>query len=256
MDKSGGGIPCAFDTLFTKSVPHILEKIFFSLDYESFKICKEVSITWNKLLTSESFKRLGKSIYQEEIERGLHQASWNGNFKEVRNILASSMVDVNCIGGSFDRTTLGVASLNGHKDVIQLLLDSGAKPNKARKDGNTPLHEASIRVHTDAVKLLLEGGADPNKANENGGTPLQYAVLQGQKDVVELLLDGGSEANQADELGWTPLHEASSEGHKDVVQLLLDRGVEPNQADGYRGWTPLHVALIKGHTDIVNLLQG
>ena len=29
----------AFDTLFTKSVPHIIEKIFFTLDYNSFKIC-------------------------------------------------------------------------------------------------------------------------------------------------------------------------------------------------------------------------
>ena len=28
---------CAFDKLFTKSVPHILEKIFLFLDFESFK---------------------------------------------------------------------------------------------------------------------------------------------------------------------------------------------------------------------------
>ena len=28
---------CAFDTLLTRNVPHILEKIFFSLDYKSFQ---------------------------------------------------------------------------------------------------------------------------------------------------------------------------------------------------------------------------
>ena len=27
---------CAFNMLFTKNVPHILEKIFLSVDYESF----------------------------------------------------------------------------------------------------------------------------------------------------------------------------------------------------------------------------
>ena len=48
--------------LFTESVPHVLEKIFFSLDYESFKTCKEVSISWNKLLTSESFKTSGSGF--------------------------------------------------------------------------------------------------------------------------------------------------------------------------------------------------
>ena len=43
---------CAFDKLFTNSVPHILEKVFFSLDYNSFKSCLEVSRTWNEQLTS------------------------------------------------------------------------------------------------------------------------------------------------------------------------------------------------------------
>ena len=41
--------------LFTRSVPHILEKIFFSLDYESFMRCSEVNKTWNDLLTSEPY---------------------------------------------------------------------------------------------------------------------------------------------------------------------------------------------------------
>ena len=46
---------CEFDRLFTKSVLHIHEKIFFSVDYKSFKKCLEVSKSWNDLLTSESF---------------------------------------------------------------------------------------------------------------------------------------------------------------------------------------------------------
>ena len=48
---------CVFDQLRSKTVPHILEKIFFALDYESYKICFEVSTTWRRLLTSEPFQR-------------------------------------------------------------------------------------------------------------------------------------------------------------------------------------------------------
>ena len=54
MDHKGH---CAFDLLLSKSVPHVLEKIFFSLDYESFKNCQEVCNGWKKSLTSERFQR-------------------------------------------------------------------------------------------------------------------------------------------------------------------------------------------------------
>ena len=54
---------CPFDKLFTKSVPHILEKIFLSLDYETFKKCREVSNAWNEQLTSESYQQKAKSVF-------------------------------------------------------------------------------------------------------------------------------------------------------------------------------------------------
>ena len=62
MDTREPVDPCAFDTLFTRSVPHILEKIFLSLDnYESFQRCLEVSKKWNEVLASESFQEKAKA---------------------------------------------------------------------------------------------------------------------------------------------------------------------------------------------------
>ena len=43
--------PCAFDILFTKNMPHIMEAIFLSLDYETFQISIVVNMAWNKELT-------------------------------------------------------------------------------------------------------------------------------------------------------------------------------------------------------------
>ena len=68
----------SFDTLLSKNVPHILENIFFSLDYESFKTCHKVSTTWNELLTSLSFVTRAKSEFYEDIledEKKLFTAS-------------------------------------------------------------------------------------------------------------------------------------------------------------------------------------
>lgn len=56
-----------FDTLFEKSVPHIVERIFFSLDYESFKTCHDVSKVWRALLTSHSIQRKAKTVFRKEI---------------------------------------------------------------------------------------------------------------------------------------------------------------------------------------------
>ena len=110
MDKRESMDPCAFDKLFTKSVPHIFEKIFFSLDYISFKNCKEVNNSWNELLTSESFKGIGKAIFHKFIGADLIVACLVGNINEVKRIISSGMADVNCIYGPHDATPLHYAS--------------------------------------------------------------------------------------------------------------------------------------------------
>ena len=156
------GDPIAFDKLFKKSVPHILEKIFLSLDYESFKTCVEVSNFWNELLTSDSFKRIGASLFLKCLEKELHEASENGNLMEVKTIITCFMVDVNCIGGLYDETPLYHASLWGHKDVVTLFFDREADPNE--ENGSLPLNVAAIKGQKDVVQLLLDREADPNKA--------------------------------------------------------------------------------------------
>ena len=79
--------PCAFDKLFTKSVPHILEKIFLSLDYKSFKTCLDVSKTWRDLLNSDSFSAKVRLVFHNELvgeEKKLRDAA-----KGVSKILLS-----------------------------------------------------------------------------------------------------------------------------------------------------------------------
>ena len=212
-----------------------------------------VSNSWHELLTSESFKRIGKSVFQDDIERELLQASRVGNIKEVENMLAIGMVDVNSIGGFSDATPLFYATSAGHKGVVQILLDAGADPNKANKKEFTPLHYA--RGQRDVVQLLLDRGVGPNQAWMDGRTTLHYAAYEGHKDVVQLLLDRGADPNNAARNGWTPLHDASYGGRKELVQILLSRDADASNILVDER-TPLHLALQKGHTDVVNILQG
>lgn len=217
---------CGFCTLFTKSVPHILENIFFALDYESFKKCLEVNGTWKELLTSESFVIKGKSAFRDEIlkdEKTLHSASGRGESDQVRRLLSSGMVDVNCVDHSWPHpTALYKTAYCGHRGVVNALLEGGAEIDKTDHCGRTPLHAAALKGHKDAVKLLLDGGADCDKADEWGQTPLHSAAWNGHRFVIQVLLEGGAEPDARNNRGETPLYLATWVRRQDVADLLIE----------------------------------
>ena len=81
---------CEFDRLFTRNVPHILEGIFFSLDYPSFRTCLRVSRTWYELLTTDRLQKKAKSTFHKgllEDEKKLRDAARKGDASEIRVVI-------------------------------------------------------------------------------------------------------------------------------------------------------------------------
>ena len=267
--------PCGFHTLFTKNVPHILELVFFSLDYESYKTCLEVSTTWNRLLTSEAYKRTAKSVFAEDILKDEKQLwfasregkSGRGNSYNIKRIFSTGLVNVNSQHGKNDTTPLYMAVVLGHKDIVRVLLERGADPNIAGAWGRTPLLTAIRARLDDVTHMLIERGADPNIADHEKHTPLRYASARGDTDLVRLLLGRGADPNKTEPHrpdkpwkfpGSTALMCAVYSGHKDIVRLLLEKGAQPNVREGttqgYTACTPLHYAAIFGYKDIAQFL--
>ena len=282
---------CDFGTLFTLNVPHILEKIFFDLDYASYKTCMEVSNVWFELLTSKSFKRLGRTHFCKEISKELWWAVKKNDVVKVRRIISTTIIDVNF--KLHHKTPLWIASTKGCPQVVKLLIQAGADANevldvrgwsllheavrinckvlsqlllggaeinKQTTDGLTPLHvAASYGKFPKAVEFLLDMGADPNVADEFGHTPLHSATLWRPSNVVKMLLIKGAETDHlAPKLGseehGTALHMATKRGLKQQVRLLIDAGAKINIRDHY-GKTPLTYAHQRGYTAIGNLLM-
>ena len=267
MENAGS---CALDALFTGNFEHILERIFFSLDYKSFKTCCEVSKTWRERLTSERFRANFHSAISDD-ERELILASMRGDVRGARRLLSLGLVDVNCFKGeplsettwnstsAFGTTPLHWAAQYGHAELVKLLLDRGANPDSKCIVGRTPLHRTAEYGHTDLVKLLMDRGADPNEADKSGTTPLHWAAKSGRACLVKLLIERGADPDKKDDTGKTPLFKAVEynqfERHTeatDSVRILLDGGADPN----VHAWdpTPLHRAAEFGRKDLVKLL--
>ena len=248
--------PCVFDKLLPISVPHILEIIFFSLDYDSYKRCSEVNSTWKELLTCEQFKKRAKSVYHEGMlldVRELLCFAENGKAEKVSSLLSIGM-NPDCQSFPWGGITpLNWAATNGHTDVVKLLLRAGADPNIADLGRETPLSEASRKGHKYVVKLLLEARAEPHTTDDFGRTPLYWAARYGHTEVVKLLLDPVVKPNTPDASGRTPLYWAAIKGHTDVVKLLLKNGADPNIADDWTD-TPLYAASREGHKDVAKML--
>ena len=95
-------------------------------------------------------------------------------------------------------TPLYIAAQEDQLDVVQLLLNNGAKVNLAMNDGRTPLWVAAENGQLDVAKLLLDRGADINLANTNGAIPLWVAEKYGHTEIVDLLREAQDSAKKTE----------------------------------------------------------
>ena len=78
----------------------------------------------------------------------------------------------------------------GHIEVVQKLLQYGAKPDLQDKDGITAIMYSCFHGHTGAVEVLLNRGADANLKNKAGKTALQLAINSGFPETARVVLAG------------------------------------------------------------------
>ena len=102
-------------------------------------------------------------------------------------LLLTKNANVNYIKSSNGTSALYQAAAYASDDLVQLLLDSGARADVKSENDLTPLHEALIRGRYKTVDVLLSHGADPNSIV--CGVPLLcYAIIENDTTLVKLLI--------------------------------------------------------------------
>ncbi|KAJ3579384.1 hypothetical protein NPX13_g1185 [Xylaria arbuscula] len=100
------------------------------------------------------------------------KACAKGEYETAKKRLAERPEDLN-FADYAGNTPLQVASLNGHEDIVQLLIEAGCNLDCRNSDKETPLLDAVENGHLAVVKLLLKAGVNPRKADAEGHEPLE-----------------------------------------------------------------------------------
>ena len=278
MDISHPDI-CEFDRLFNRNIPHVLEKIFFSLDLSSFKSCRNVSSSWNELFMTESYKEKSSQLtlemkhHQMKLLEAIEKSTEHSEecTQEVQ-ILLSLGVNLDgddnasplCEHGTplkpnpqilmglamnpFCEHTipLCLAAKMGKTDVVEMLLNHGADLDKTDKNGCTPLDLAVVNRRKTTSLFLIKRGANVNKNGEYNENLLTWAVASREISIVKVALKVCAKPTTGLEWGIEALSQAIRMGFYDALQLILDRGASLQHL--------LHGGEMEGNSVLVHVL--
>lgn len=147
-------------------------------------------------------------------------------------------------------TALSIAAQNGHKEIVELLLENNADVNARSRVEEFPRFSGSVKFSNSTL-------VDSRSVHQTGTTALFAACAQGQEKMVHLLLENGADANLLREWDDHPIHAACKGQHTGIVKLLLERGADVNAEVGVMGRTPLYIASNAGFKELaVVLIEG
>jgi ankyrin repeat protein len=155
------------------------------------------------------------------------EAAAGGDAARVRESVGRDRAQANATAPD-GYSPLGLAAFFKRREVVHYLLDMGADPSHAsRQGGFTPLHSAVAtdagEVDIEIVRLLVDKGADPNAKAQSGSTPLHTVAFTGDRASLDLLLKHGADPALTNNEGKTAADIARERGNQEIADLLVAR---------------------------------
>jgi len=143
---------------------------------------------------------------------------------------------------------------NGDREDALAAIREATDVNVLQADGSTPLMWAVHRVDHEMVQELLQRGAKPDVRNSLGATPLGEATSIADQKMVELLLKAKADPNLGNDDGQTPLMIAARNGSLPIVQALVKAGARVREQEHFRDQTALMWAIAANSPEVVDFL--
>ncbi|NXW81083.1 ANR26 protein, partial [Hirundo rustica] len=129
------------------------------------------------------------------------------------------------------RTSMHLASANGHADVVRHLPGENCQWNLADDLKRTSPIKAVQCQQEEHAAVLLEHGANPYLTDADSNIALHPAVLSGNNAVAGLLLEHNASSDAQNQGEYTPLNLAVSKQHEAMLECLLKRPADKHTAE-------------------------
>ena len=209
----------------------------YNQDYlEVVNNCKAHTKDATKLRKLNEIEALIKDVIGLEFGDSLHNAVNSNDVQRVTALLQNPYMLkhkerlVNKYG-VFGYTPIHFAATNGHKELVELLIQNDAyidvktKTTAESETVRTPLMLAISQSATDVALLLIKEDEDSRTINvkdEANNRPIDFAAMKGLLPVVKKLIDLGVKV-EGGPRHTNALHYALYHGHIDVVEYLVDK---------------------------------
>jgi ankyrin repeat protein len=151
-------------------------------------------------------------------ETSIFDIARNGTLEQLKKIHKSDLFIIDKISKE-GYSPLTLACYHGNNEVAKYLVKH-VKDIDSKSGYGTPLMAATVKRNTELVKLLLEKNANPNKTDVNGSTALHFSVIFSYEDIVKLLIDANADKNIKDNRGKSAIDYATITGNEKITQLL------------------------------------
>ena len=176
------------------------------------------SIKENEEKNIDSFFQEVKKIQHDKQDAFLLFAQ-EGNLKYIQKFLT---LGIDFAYEDDGWTALGIASANGHLDVLKEMASAGADLNHQSSRGWTALMIACCNKKEDIVNWLIEQGAQLDLCDLNQKTALMCAAHFGSLKIAARLIEEGADLFKKDKLQRDAYTIAMQAGHSEIAQLVKE----------------------------------
>ena len=171
---------------------------------------------------------------KDELNKDLLEAVKNNDIGKVSELIDDG-ADLSVIEEKgFKRNSLIIATEEGNKKMVSLLVEKGANINGKSGTGTIAIIESVKNGDLGMVKFLLDKGANINGTDSMGSTTLIKSSEKGYEEIASELIEKGANINGRNNGGFTAIMSATMHGHYKIVTFLKEKNAVFTKEDKER----------------------